>query len=68
MDKEPKEKEKTVYKKKTFNLDPLTLADAEEFLETLEHDFFVFLNAETGKVNILYNRKDGELGLIECNI
>ena len=68
LDKEPKEKEKTVYKKKTFNLDPLTLADAEEFLENLEHDFFVFLNAETGKVNILYNRKDGELGLIECNI
>ena len=68
LDKEPKEKTKNIYKKKTFNLDPLTLDDAKEFLENLEHDFFVFLNAETGKVNILYNRKDGELGLIECNI
>ena len=68
LDKEPKEKEKTIYKKKSFNLDPLTINDAEEFLENLEHDFFVFLNAETGKVNILYNRKDGELGLIECNV
>lgn len=62
----PALEKKQIYKKKTFELVPIELCDAEEYLENLEHDFYVFLNAETGKVNVLYNRKDGELGLIEC--
>ena len=67
LDEKPEEKAKQVLKHKSFNLVPITLEDAMEFLENLEHDFYVFLNAETGKINVLYNRKDGELGLIECN-
>ena len=35
-------------------------------MEAVDHDFYVFLNAETGKINILYNRGDNKLGLIEC--
>ena len=66
VDEAPKEEKKTIYKHKVFDLDPITVEDAEEYLENIEHDFYVFLNAETGKINILYNRKDGELGLIEC--
>ena len=67
VEEKPEEyKVKEVYKKKVFDLDPLTVEDAAEYLENLEHDFYVFLNAETGRINILYNRKDGELGLIEC--
>lgn len=62
----PKEEDKKIYKHKVFDLDPILVEDAKEYLENLEHDFYVFLNAETGKVNVLYNRKDGELGLIEC--
>lgn len=54
-----------VYKRKTFDLDPMLLEDARFAIERLGHDFFVFLNAETGKVNILYRRKDGKLGLID---
>ncbi len=68
LESKPKEKQKEIYKKKAFDLDPITVEDAKEYLENLEHDFYVFLNAETGKVCILYNRKDGELGLIECNV
>ena len=67
VEEKPESNKKEVYKKKVFDLDPTTLEDAKEYLENLEHDFYVFLNAETGKINILYNRKDGELGLIECN-
>lgn len=67
IEEAPKPEEKSIYKHKTFELDPITVEDAKEYLENLEHDFYVFLNAETGKVNVLYNRKDGELGLIECN-
>ena len=34
-------------------------------MEMLGHSFFVFENAETGEVNVLYVRKDGNYGLIE---
>lgn len=55
----------SVYKTKTFDLDPMLIDDARFAIERLGHDFFVFLNAETGKVNILYKRKDGKFGLID---
>ncbi|MBQ8909389.1 MAG: ribosome-associated translation inhibitor RaiA [Clostridia bacterium] len=55
----------SIYKKKTFDLDPMLVDDARYAIERLGHDFFVFLNAETGKVNILYRRKDGKFGLID---
>ena len=54
-----------VYKTKTFDLDPMLVDDARYAIERLGHDFFVFLNAETGKINILYKRKDGKFGLID---
>ena len=34
-------------------------------LELIGHDFFVFQNAETDGVNVLYRRRDGGYGLIE---
>ena len=67
LEDEPKEEKKEIYKTKKFELDPITVEDAEMNLEAVDHDFYVFLNAETGKVNVLYRRKDGKLGLIECN-
>ena len=66
LDKKPEIKEKDVFKKKTFELEPETVEDAKYQLENLEHDFYVFLNAETGKVNVIYKRRDDKLGLIEC--
>ena len=56
-----------VYKKKSFDLDPLTVEDAVDYMARLGHEFFIFLNAETGKVCVLYKRRDGQLGLIEVN-
>ena len=44
--------------------------DAEEAciqMELLGHNFFVFLNAETDEVNVVYKRKGGTFGLIEPN-
>ena len=33
--------------------------------EMIDHDFFVFLNDKTNKVNVVYKRKDGNYGLLE---
>ena len=54
-------------KTKSFELDPLTVEDAESYMEALDHNFFIFLNAETGKVNVIYKRNDTNYGLIEVN-
>ena len=66
LEEEPEELP-SIYKKKTFDLDPMMIDDARFAIERLGHDFFVFLNAETGKINILYRRKDGKFGLIDLN-
>ncbi len=50
---------------KRFALKPMTLDEAVEQLEMLGHDFFVFTNAATRQINVLYRRHDGNLGLIE---
>ena len=35
-------------------------------MELIGHDFYVFINAETNDVNVLYRRKSGNYGLIEA--
>ena len=54
-----------VVKTKRFELEPMTIDDAKFNLDMLGHTFYVFLNAKTGEVNIIYKRTDGDLGLIE---
>lgn len=54
-----------VVKEKHFELEPITLSDAEAQMEALGHTFFIFLNAETGLVSVLYKRNDNDLGLID---
>jgi putative sigma-54 modulation protein len=67
LDEKPEIVDKGIIKKKSFDLDPITVEEARDYMSAIDHDFYVFLNAETGKVNILYSRKDDRLGLIECN-
>lgn len=54
-----------VVKVKRFPVKPMSVEEAMLQMELLGHDFFVFANAETEKVNVLYRRKDGQYGLIE---
>jgi putative sigma-54 modulation protein len=54
-----------VVRTKRFAVKPLDLDEAVLQMQLLEHDFFVFMNADSGEVNVLYRRKDGQLGLIE---
>ena len=44
---------------------PMFPEDACIQMELLGHTFFVFSNAETDEVNVVYKRKDGSYGLIE---
>lgn len=66
LEEEPEFTSPKVVKKKTFELDPMTIEDAEAYMEAVGHSFYVFLNAETGEINVLYKRNDGNLGLIEA--
>ncbi len=50
---------------KRFAMKPMTVEDATLQLDLLGHSFFVFRNAETEEVNVLYRRTDGQYGLIE---
>ncbi len=54
-----------VVKNKTFELDPISVEDAQAFMEAVGHNFYVFLNGETGEINVIYKRNDGNYGLIE---
>ena len=50
---------------KRFTVKPMNPEEAAEQMELVGHDFFVFQNAETDQVNVIYRRKDGNYGLIE---
>lgn len=49
----------------SYPVKPMTMDDAIDQMEMLGHTFFVFVNADTEKVCVLYQRKDGNLGLLE---
>ena len=54
-----------IFRTKQFAVKPMSDEEAVLQLELLGHDFFVFQNADSGDVNVLYRRKDGGYGLIE---
>jgi len=54
-----------VVRTKRFAIKPMDVEEAILQMELLGHDFFVFANAATDEVNVLYKRKDGHYGLIE---
>ena len=54
-----------IVKVKRFAIEPMFEEDALARMEELGHQFFVFVNAETERVGILYRRDDGHFGLIE---
>lgn len=54
-----------VVRTKRFAVKPMGIEEAVMQMDLLGHDFFVFANASTEEVNVLYRRKDGNVGLIE---
>ncbi len=54
-----------IIRSKRFGIKPMYPEDACMEMELTGHDFFVFLNAETEEVNVVYKRKGNTFGLIE---
>jgi putative sigma-54 modulation protein len=62
---EAMEPEIKIVRSKKFNMKPMYTEDACIEMELLGHDFFVFKNAETDEVNVVYKRRGNTYGLIE---
>lgn len=69
FDKEPaqKEEDKDIKKRKTFTLRPMHEDEAILQMELLNHNFFIFKNAENDKIEVSYKRSDGDYGIIEVD-
>jgi putative sigma-54 modulation protein len=59
------EQERKIVKRKTFPVRPMSVEDAAIEMDMLGHSFFAFVNIDTERTNVLYLRKDGDLGLLE---
>lgn len=62
------EEEPKLLRTKRFPIKPMPVEEAIMQMNMLGHSFFVFSNAETEEVNVVYRRKDGNYGLIEPEV
>ncbi len=58
-------RERRIVKTKRFAIEPMFEEDALARMDELGHQFFVYVDAESERVHILYRRRDGSFGLIE---
>lgn len=65
IDKDYDDDEIQIVRSKKFDVKPMYPEDACVQMELLGHSFYVFVNAETDKVNVVYKRKGNTYGLIE---
>jgi putative sigma-54 modulation protein len=64
----PEEEGPHLVRTKRFAFKPMMAEEAIMQMNLLSHGFFVFSNAETDEINVVYRRKDGNYGLIEPDI
>lgn len=62
------DEEVQIIRTKKFDIKPMYPEDACVQMELLGHNFFVFCNAETDQVNVVYKRKGNTYGLIEPEV
>lgn len=68
IEKEYDDDEIQIVRAKKFDVKPMYPEDACVQMELLGHNFYVFTNAETGNVNVVYKRKGNTYGLIEPEV
>jgi len=54
-----------IAREKHLDLEPMTAEEALDQMELLGHDFFVYLDKETRKTNVIYLRADGDYAILE---
>jgi len=59
------EQDRKIVRTKTFLVNPMTEDEAVEQMELLGHNFFVFFNANLGRMNVIYRRADENYGLLD---
>jgi putative sigma-54 modulation protein len=65
LEDEEEETGARIVRTKQFQMKPMSPEEAALQMELLDHAFFVFTNADTGEINVVYRRRDGNYGLIE---
>jgi putative sigma-54 modulation protein len=63
-DREP-ELPTEVVRVKYFSMPPMTMDEAQEHLQMVDHDFYMFCNSETNEINVIYQRNHGGYGVIQ---
>lgn len=66
-DDEVEETEFEIVRKKQIMLKPVTVDEAILQMNMVNHSFYMFVNADTGAVNVVYRRNDGAYGLLEAD-
>ncbi|MGB0202561.1 MAG: ribosome hibernation-promoting factor, HPF/YfiA family [Acholeplasmataceae bacterium] len=59
---------KQLVRNKKITLEPMTIEDAIDHMEQLDHDFFIFLDKKTHQSHLLYKRDDGDYAVIETEL
>ncbi len=68
LSKEYENDKPKVVRTKRFGLKPMSSEEAILQMELLRHNFFVYMDADTDDVSIIYKRKDGDYGLIQPEV
>jgi len=68
LDSLAEEEERQIVRVKRFRVEPMSEQEAVEQMELLGHSFFVFYNANLGRINVVYQRSDDNYGLLDPEV
>ena len=54
-----------MFKHKNFKMRPMDIDEAILQMNMLDHEFFMFTNADSGQINVVYKRADGNYSVLE---